>query len=295
VGIRLCVTLLLVLPLIACGGSSPSSNAGGTTASPTPVNDPPPASLQILAGGSGFQLSPGEERQLTAWATYVDRAARAVAATWTVAPLTVASIDASSGKITARSVGSAQVTATFMNVRASQIVTVVSDLRGVWVGNYVLTTCTDTGQLLTAGWCRQLGGTGATLPMTIGLRDQSPAIGMLEGTLALGSIPFAIGVSVNQDGTGNGTFYSRLRTTPPFVFEFDDPIFFNRGFPATLRLSNGLSGTWKIFGYFEGGKGSITEQGDFSGMTKDPNQTVADPAAFPAVTSVSDLIARMKR
>jgi hypothetical protein len=290
---------LIVVLSIAC--ASPSTTPSGTDSPPSTPKipaDPSPASLQILSGGLSFQLATGEDRQLTAWATYVDRAARSVEATWTSIRPEVATV-AASGKITARSIGTTVVVATFMNVTATQIVDVVGavpDYRGVWVGSYLLASCTDLGQLATAGWCRQLGGIGAKLPVTIGLRgDQNGSFSTLQGTLALGSVPFAIFLSVNQDGTATGGFYSRLRTTPPFVFEFDDPVFYNRGFSTTIRFSNPVSGSWKIFGYYDGGKGNVTEQGDLIALTKDPTLTVADPSTFPPATSVADLIERMKR
>jgi hypothetical protein len=102
---------------------------------------------------------------------------------------------------TASTSGSTNLTATYEGRTASRTVQVVNNYGGTWNGRYVITACTDAGDLTDhdGGWCLAgPGRVGSVAGITMTLVQSGTNLSEIAGTL--GSFAETIAGSVSADG-----------------------------------------------------------------------------------------------
>lgn len=124
---------------------------------------------------------------------------------------------------------------------------------GVWSGTYTVTTCTETGDLASAGACASLRGSTAPFQLNaVQTALVSPAL--VQGTFTLGTIPFTI-TPANIASTGSVTFFGNSAVGSVNAL-------------ATWTLTTPIVGTisdvWTIPGY----SGQVSFNGTINTTTK---------------------------
>lgn len=158
--IRMLPFCLALSLLGACGG-------GGGSGSSSPVNQ----LLSIAVISSSGTVTSGNTLQLTATGTYSDSSSVNLTktVTWSSANSIIASVDSSSGLVTAAGIGTGIITATVGSVSGSITLTVTPPTKG-WspAGNLVTPTSTGftatllgNGTVLVAGGCCTASGASA--------------------------------------------------------------------------------------------------------------------------------------
>ena len=171
----------------------------------------------VVAGGVLIEQTTVEA---TALAEFSNGTVAPVDATWSSDNARVAIVN-EDGRVTGISPGSTRIFGTFEGITGSQWVTIVSDYRGTWVGNYTIRECDAAGGFAALGSCDTLIGTAP--PMTL-ILDQT-------GDIVVGSLSLGNGISGRVSGsilslrrlTLTGTFSNgrprsgTLRSTAPTV------------------------------------------------------------------------------
>jgi hypothetical protein len=106
--------------------------------------------------------------------------------TWGTDAALVASVGASNGVVNALGAGEVTIFVDAQGVRGSKRIQVVPNYQGIWVGSYLVTACTATGDFITAGLCDDTLQPGQVLSAAINFMTQAgPAV---SGQTLLGSL-----------------------------------------------------------------------------------------------------------
>ena len=166
----------------------------------------PVGGATIVFGASVLFVSSGMSPGLGAFAEYSNGTGRYVEATWTSSKSSIVSVDNTA--LTARSRGTAIVTATFEGHSDDEQFEVIGGIAGNWAGTYVVQQCGgSTGSIIDVmctapGTGRQpgLAYVGATLPITMELTVSGDDV---SGIVAFGNLR---GTLTGKD-RGAGSFY----------------------------------------------------------------------------------------
>jgi hypothetical protein len=109
---------------------------------------------------------------------------------WSSDNTQVATVDSTSGKVTAVAPGKATIIADHDGARATKLLHAVPDYQGGWEGDYVVTACSETGDF--AGFCQDFP-VNDVLPIMVQLTQTGDAA---QGTVMFGELP----------ATARGTF-----------------------------------------------------------------------------------------
>jgi hypothetical protein len=100
----------------------------------------------------------------------------------------VATVESSSGKVTGVTAGKATVIAEHDAQRDTKLVHVVPNFQGGWVGDYLITACTDSGDFKAEGFCQGFA-VNTDLAIMASLTQNGDAA---QGTLTFGTLPATV-------------------------------------------------------------------------------------------------------
>ncbi len=196
----LCVTMAVALA--SCGGGSGSGSGSGSAPSPTAQ------SLTITPGTTILKVNQTE--------TFAGTVAMSNGQTQTVQPAwqsdntTVLTFD-NGGVARGRSNGTATIIGTNQGLTAVRLIRVATDYQGLWIGDYVVRRCEQSGDFRQTEFCDREDGfyVGEILPIAMDLGQAGDAV---NGDLALGGIEGTTRGRVEENGryvgTGSATFTS---------------------------------------------------------------------------------------
>lgn len=193
--------VLLLGPLVACGGGS--SGGGGTPTSPGAT----PTSITISPGTDLLKLKGTEN--FTATAAMSNGSSSAVTPNWRSDNTSVLTIEAS-GRATGVSSGNATIIAEHQGLSATRLVRVVPDYQGSWRGEISMRSCEDDGEW--EGTCAELSA-GDRDTLSLAVTQQGATV---TATLDLGGFAGPVTGSIATDGTLtlSGTYSSTLDGFP---------------------------------------------------------------------------------
>ena len=180
-----CAGIALLLVVSACNGSSSSPAA----------ND---FSIAVTSPNSNVFL--GASEQMTATASD----ARVLAGTWGTDNAAAVTVTAS-GVATAVSSGQANIFFIADGRQGTKLIRALPNLAGSFTGNYLITSCTATGQMEAADVCSR-APQGSLVPYTFNLSQTGPVLTGRVLILGIDPIPlFATTIGVAGDVSVNGT------------------------------------------------------------------------------------------
>jgi hypothetical protein len=150
----------------------------------------------------------GSVTSYTVTATLSDGTTRTVTPVWTSSDPGVGSVD-STGRLDGRAHGSTNLTASYLGRDTSKMVHVVNNYTGTWNGQYIISTCDDSGDLKDhdGGWCRGRVRVGTVWYIRLVLSQTASNLSEISGTLGLAD------VNVGDKITGVVTADGRLSLT----------------------------------------------------------------------------------
>jgi hypothetical protein len=185
-------------------------------------------------------LRTGGVAYYSAIGTFSDGTSRAVTPTWTSTNTVVGSIDPA-GRFEARGHGSTSITASLGGQNASKQVAVFNDYGGSWSGEYVVSSCTGTGEF--AALCSD-SGVGAVRSVELEVRQDSENPSQVRGELELQ------GWDNLGRMTGSLTSDGRLTLAGSDEFawgwDFDSYTFEISEFDVILDGPDGMTGGWTL-------------------------------------------------
>jgi len=193
---KLAAVLLSVcgLSAIACGSS------GGGTTSPTPTL------TSITVNSVGPQVLLGSPETFTATANFSNGTNQPVTGgVWGSEQPSVASVDSATGRVTGLIVGEATIFVTSQGVRGTKPINIRPNYAGTWIGNYAVTSCTQSGAWVTLDFCTSNFTIGRELQYALLLSQLNAGV---NGQTALGqlvSTPFSATMATNGSVTINAT------------------------------------------------------------------------------------------
>ncbi len=178
-----------VVCMVACMGAA-ACGGGGSKGSPAAPSSPVATSITVTAPSEMLKL--GRSETFTASATMSDGSARpVVGGVWGGDAPSVATVEASTGRVTGIGPGMVTVFVDYQGQRGTKLTRVVPDFHGWWSGSYFVEGCTATGAWADERTCDDVSA-GEVLPADLVFWQDSDAI---DGFLYLGSI----------EGNGRGT------------------------------------------------------------------------------------------
>ena len=226
---------LYALPIIAaaCGGdSSPSA--------PTPVTQTAPAAPTVSAPriDGPDAVRTGFTSDYTATATFSNGTTQAVTPAWSSSDPTVAAVDGN-GRVSGLAHGGITLTATHQGASATKVVPVVANYGGQWSGRFVMRACDQSGVFAAIAYCQNLGGVGATGPISLSLTQSGNDRAQLSGTISFGG-------GLMGNATGNVTADGRMVIGANFNVISSGVTFTFRvgGWESRLSGASGMTGRW---------------------------------------------------
>jgi len=214
-------TLMLCLSMLALAcGSSPNAPTGPTT---------------VAIGGTTDMIRMQETVTFAATATLPNGSTASVT-DWSSDAPAIMSINQTTGVATGLSSGAATITARHNGAVATRAVRVVPRYDGSWNASYRITSCTDTGEFQSGGWCGLTNGAMGFFFLTLaqtrdtvtGTMEFGSYVGTVSGTIAVNGTltltgtttlaPFSIAIAswaTNSLSVGamTGTFTQRATST----------------------------------------------------------------------------------
>lgn len=170
---RLAVLAMLTIGA-ACGG-----DGGGSSTRPSATI----TSISVTSSGATLLL--GSTETFTATATRSDGSTQSVTGgAWgTDAPGVATATN--TGAVTGVGSGEVTVFVDASGVRGTKRIRVLPNYQGNWIGSYVITSCSQTGQMASADACGTSLGVNSVLPLTFQFTQDGTT---LSGRTALGQI-----------------------------------------------------------------------------------------------------------
>lgn len=177
---------VLALAMTACGGGG---GGGGT-----PPTTPSTVVTSVTIIGSTDMLKVGELVTFTATAAHSDGSAAAVTQ-WSSDAPSVMTVDAVTGSATGVAAGKATLIASHDGMVGTRLIRVVPDYQGSWSGFYRVTSCSDSGDYSTFGWCNTFRG--SVQPVAISLSQTRDTV---SGTIAFDQYTGATSGQIADNG-----------------------------------------------------------------------------------------------
>ncbi len=179
----LCVVSAFVV-LASCGG-------GPTT--------PQVTASSITINSSGFIML-GQSETFSATINFSNGTTQPVAGgTWGSDAVTVATVGATTGLVTTVRSGDVTIFVDAQGVRGTKTITVVPNYQGVWNGQYVVNSCSQTGGFVTLDLCGSIFPVSSFLPVALNFNQ---AAGTITGQTALGNVISPVFTTVAVAGGG---------------------------------------------------------------------------------------------
>ncbi|MCX6539239.1 MAG: Ig-like domain-containing protein [Acidobacteria bacterium] len=200
--------------MTACGG-------GGGGGGGTPPTTPSVVVTSVTISGSTDMLKVRESVTFTATATHSDGSNAAVTQ-WSTDAVSVMTVDAVTGSATGVAAGKATLIASHDGVVGTRLIRVVPDYQGTWSGSYRVSSCSDTGDYTTFGWCNTVRG--QVLPLTLSLSQTRDTVsgtitiyeytGATSGPIADNGVITLSGTAVNGNASMTITKWSTTAASP---------------------------------------------------------------------------------
>ena len=168
----------VVLSMIACGGDG----NGGCSKNPAAPGCGGSTVTSVAITASVDHLKARDTYTFVATAAHSDGTSAAVTQ-WSSDNTQVATVDSTSGKVTAVAPGKATIIAGHDGAQATRLLHAVPDYQGRWEGDYVVTACTESGDF--TGFCQDFP-VNEVLPIMVQLTQTGDAA---QGTVMLGELP----------------------------------------------------------------------------------------------------------
>ncbi len=166
----------VVVSMIACSGDG---GGGGCSKNPTAPGCAPP---KVTITASVDHLKTRDTFTFVGTAAHPDGTNVAVTQ-WSSDNTQVATVDSTSGKVTAVAPGTATIIADHDGAQATKKLHAVPDYQGRWEGDYAVTACTESGDFV--GFCQDFP-VNEVLPIMVQLTQTGDAA---QGTMMLGELP----------------------------------------------------------------------------------------------------------
>jgi hypothetical protein len=143
---------------------------------------------------------------------------------WTSSNPAVATVNPS-GQLESRSHGATTLTATYAGRSEPKMVQVVNDYGGTWEGRYVITACSDTGDLAQSngGWCLAgEGRVGRINGLHLRLVHHTGDLNQVTGTIPAykGGLTGVVGADGRLTLSGSLTWWGYDGSAPELTLEF---------------------------------------------------------------------------
>lgn len=230
----------------------------GCGSSPTSPSAPAAPNVRTITI-DGFVPFVGTSTQLTATAGFSDGSKSDITslAAWSSSNTQVASV--SSGQLTGRSVGVADITASYQGISTTSRATITANFQGSWVGDFSVTGCSMNGQIASVlAPCVNGFQIGQTFPVRLILTQTGTGV---SGTVFFGTLTGAVNGGVDAAGhlSLSGTVSATFNTTT-----------FTEVFISFDATTNGQSmfGGWTLNLIASGLTGSATIQDTIRVVTR---------------------------
>jgi hypothetical protein len=187
--------------ILAVGVLIAASGCGGSSTEPTPTPPPAPSGtvVSVAVASSGPTVFLGGTETFVAVATLSTGATENLnGGTWSTDAPAVATVGSGTGKVAGVSNGAATVSVEYQGLRGSKAIRVVPNYSGAWLGNFIVSGCTQSGGISDNNLCASFP-VGASRQYGLQL---SQAADVVSGTTSIGLLgmsPFTANIAT--DGT----------------------------------------------------------------------------------------------
>ena len=168
----------------ACGGGDSPSAPAAT-----------PQSVTITS--SSDRLFIGASETFSATATMSDGSTRSVTGTWGTDAPGVATVDASTGRVTGVGSGMVTVFVDYQGRRGTKLIRGLPNYQGTWSGSYAVRSCSQSGQASLVDLCGATLSVNRVLPTNLNLTQDGDRV---QGRFFLGTLGADASGPVQGDG-----------------------------------------------------------------------------------------------
>ena len=168
----------------ACGGGDSPSAPAAT-----------PQSVTITS--SSDRLFIGASETFSATATMSDGSTRSVTGTWGTDAPGVATVDASTGRVTGVGSGMVTVFVDYQGRRGTKLIRGLPNYQGTWSGSYAVRSCSQSGQASLVDLCGATFSVNRVLPTNLNLTQDGDRV---QGRFFLGTLGADASGPVQGDG-----------------------------------------------------------------------------------------------
>jgi len=165
--------------------------------SPTTPDVPVPTTQSITVTSSSDLLHIGTSEVFTATATMSDGSSKAVTGgVWGGDNTNVATVEASTGKVTIVGSGMVSIFVDYQGKRGSIVIRGLPNYQGTWTGSYRITSCTCTGDFRAVNFCNNFP-VNKVFPTDLNLTQDDDSV---QGNFHLGTLVANTNGPIQTDG-----------------------------------------------------------------------------------------------